>query len=196
MNQQTRQACGRLQEAGQAPVILIYKEANSSARAVRKSVTCGRRIRLRGSLYWSPQSVRDLGGVSRCRMVSFNGLTAELLRRPQKEIIREAADITMREGHPNAGFSADVVFTADAAAALFSRTRRPRDGPGVRPICPSIGKDPARPRSQRAPAPGGWGRGRQRPRARYRLAVSISRQNNPRFRITHRQGMDVACLQA
>jgi len=69
--------------------------------------------------YWAPQSVRDLGGV--LSNVSWSdqlsGLTAHLTPAgPSKEIIREAAEVTMREGvTPNVGFSADIVFTADAA---------------------------------------------------------------------------------
>ena len=68
--------------------------------------------------YWAPQSVRDLGGVlsNAAWSEEFDGLTAELTPAgPSKEIIREAAEITMRDGPtPNMGFSADVVFTADA----------------------------------------------------------------------------------
>jgi hypothetical protein len=72
--------------------------------------------------YWAPQSVRDLGGVlsNAAWSEAYNGLTAELTPAgPSKEIIREAAEITMREGStPNVGFSADVVFTADATGSV------------------------------------------------------------------------------
>ncbi len=69
--------------------------------------------------FWGMPSVRDLGAVLSNAAWSdeFAGLTADLtLAGPSKEIIREAADITMRDGPtPNIGFSADVVITADAA---------------------------------------------------------------------------------
>jgi hypothetical protein len=72
--------------------------------------------------FWG-QSVRDLGGVlsNAAWSEEFAGLTAELtLAGPSKEIIREAAEITMRDGpSPNVGFSADVVFTADAAGNVM-----------------------------------------------------------------------------
>ena len=65
--------------------------------------------------FWGTQSVRDLGGVlsNAAWTEEFAGLTAELTPAgPSKEIIREAADITMRDGStPNIGFSADVIFT-------------------------------------------------------------------------------------
>jgi hypothetical protein len=73
--------------------------------------------------YWAPQSVRDLGGVlsNAAWSEEFAGLTAELTPAgPSREIIREAAEITMRDGpSPNVGFSADVVFTADAAGNVM-----------------------------------------------------------------------------
>ena len=63
-------------------------------------------------------SVRDLGGVLSNAAWSdeHNGLTAMLTPAgPSKEIVFEAARVMMSDGaHPDIGFSADLLFTADA----------------------------------------------------------------------------------
>ena len=64
-------------------------------------------------------SVRDLAGVrSHIRYAAdHDGLTADLTPAgPSKEVLLEAARVLLDEGsaHPDMGFSADVVFTADA----------------------------------------------------------------------------------
>lgn len=78
--------------------------------------------------FWGMPSVRDLGGVISNAAFSeeLGGLTAELTPAgPSKEIILEAAEITMREGPtPNLGFSVDVALTADAAGNV-TRILRP-----------------------------------------------------------------------
>jgi hypothetical protein len=65
------------------------------------------------------RSVRDLGGVlNRVRFnPEYNGLTAELTPAgPSAEIVREAARLLLSErAHPDLGFSADLLFTADAS---------------------------------------------------------------------------------
>ncbi|MGE5072512.1 MAG: hypothetical protein ACM3MF_03715, partial [Anaerolineae bacterium] len=67
---------------------------------------------------WGMRSVRDLGGV--LSGVSFdaenNGLTATLkCTGPSAEIVQQAAAEMLAPGpHPDIGFSADVIFTADA----------------------------------------------------------------------------------
>src|SRR5512143_2644035 len=64
------------------------------------------------------RSVRDLGGVlsNAAWSEELQGLTAELTPAgPSREIITEAAAFMLGEGaHPDIGFSADVIFTADA----------------------------------------------------------------------------------
>ena len=64
------------------------------------------------------RSVRDLGGVLSNAAWSdeHNGLTAMLTPAgPSKEIVFEAARVMMSDGaHPDIGFSADLLFTADA----------------------------------------------------------------------------------
>ncbi len=64
------------------------------------------------------RSVRDLGGVLSNAAWSdeHNGLTAMLTPAgPSKEIVLEAARVMMSDGaHPDIGFSADLLFTADA----------------------------------------------------------------------------------
>lgn len=67
--------------------------------------------------FWG-RSVRDLGGVlsSAAWSEELSGLTAELTPAgPSKEIVLEAAQVMLAQGaHPDIGFSADVIFTADA----------------------------------------------------------------------------------
>jgi len=71
--------------------------------------------------FWG-RSVRELGGVLSAVQWSdeHNGLTATLnLAGPSSEIIREAGQTMLGDGaKPNLGFSADVMFTADAKGVV------------------------------------------------------------------------------
>ena len=67
---------------------------------------------------WGGRSVRDLGGV--LDNINFNeqdqSLHANLYTAgPSREIVLEAAQVMLADGaHPDLGFSADLIFTADA----------------------------------------------------------------------------------
>jgi hypothetical protein len=107
--------------------------------------------------FWG-SSVRDLGGVltNAAWSEEFQGLTAELVPAgPSKEIVLEAARMMLDElsaAKPNVGFSADVIFTADATRTVKKI---------IKPMSVDLVMDPAfatkfiRQLSQRASCPPG-----------------------------------------